>query len=369
MTINQEPTNGSTYFSKAVPDIIMTKSGTDTFILLELKKDATVILSEKYMFDANNSLRVREIGSIFEKYLSANALTSAPVTSNVERSSALVGSFSAKITLGAEVHTTTFTVLKCDAEISVDALPWCATNFLTRSFRQKCTAKERTEYLSFFQKASFGTITIHCKLFYGANLEIEFTMGTIASVSADTITTINTSINRLISTAGLTTATRIYQAHIWLTGTSYTSSVYGYLVDESTTRNQTQFGFINCFGVPETFTATGKVENKKTAEYNQANIASHYRKITQNFVSEKTINSGYLSAQEMTWIDDFICSNNVSLIAIGEPITLVGIDKVESSINKLQYFTFGYRSAKNNHLQFINANSGVFDETFDTTFE
>lgn len=367
MTINQEPTNGSTYFSKAVPDIIMTKSGADTFILLELKKDAVVILSEKYMFDANDTLRVRDIGSIFEKYLSARYLI--PWDDN--RSPNLMGTFSATITQGVETHTTTFSVIKCDAEISVDALTWCSKNFLTRSFREKRTAKGRTEYLSFLQLESYGAINVHCKLFVldnNAVVESEAVHSTL-TIRPNTIWTLTASINDLITQRGLSLNTRVFQYHIWLTGTNFETSKYNFMVDESTPRNKIQFSFINCFGVRETFTATGKVENKKTAEYNQANIASHYRKITQNFVSEKTINSGYLSDEEMNWLDDLVCSYDVALLDTSEQITIVGIDKAESSDNRLQSFTFGYRSAKNNHLQFNNANDGVFDQTFDTTFE
>ena len=318
------------------------------------------------MFDANNSIRIREIGSIFEKYLTARYLI--PWDDN--RSENLMGSFSAKITQGVETHTTTFSVIKCDAEISVDAIPWCSKNFLTRSLREKRTAKGRTEYLSFLQLETYGAISVHCKLFIQQNntvVESEAVHSTLSS-RPNTIWTFTASINDLLTQRGLSLDTRVFQYHIWLTGTNFETSRYGYLVDESTPRNQIEFSFINCFGVRETFTATGKIENKKTAEYSQANIASHYRKITQNFVSEKTINSGYLSDEEMNWIDDLICSNDVAIVENSEPITLVGIDKAESSTNGLQSFTFGYRSAKNNHLQFNNANEGVFDKTFDTTF-
>ena len=367
MTINQEPTNGSTYFSKAVPDIILTKSGTDTSVLLELKKGTDIILTEKYMFDDNNMIRIREIGSIFEKYLTARYL----IPWDDERSENLIGTFSAKITLGAEEHTTTFGVIKCDAEISVDALFWCSKNFLTRSFREKRTAKGRTEYLSFLQLQTYGAIDIHCKLFILQNnkvVESEIVGRTLA-IRPDNIWTFTASINDILSQWGLPLETRVFQYHIWLTGTNFQSSVYAFLVDESSPRNSIQFSFINCFGVRETFTATGKVENKKSAEYNQANIASHYRKITQNFVSEKTVNTGYLSDAEMGWLDDLVCSNDVAIVDTNEQIILVGIDKVESTENKLQSFNFTFRPSNNNHLQFKNANDTIFEKNFSPQFE
>jgi len=191
--------------------------------------------------------------------------------------------------------------------------------------------------------------------------------------AASQVVTFNVSINRILTVAVLPLDTEVLQYDIWIAGIGLTTNVYTYLVDTTPYRDQKSFVFINSFGVLETYTATGRTDNKKTAEYNLANIDNHYRKITQDFVAEKTLNSGHLSETEMEWIDDLLLSYNVSVYTPGtsgadEEITLTAIEKTDTDANELHSFTYNYRRAKNNHLQFLNAAKGIFDATFDQSF-
>jgi len=199
-------------------------------------------------------------------------------------------------------------------------------------------------------------------------------MQTIAASAGDQVTTLNASLVALVTAAELALDTTILQYNIWLTGTGFETAKYAFLVDNTPYRHCKSFVFVNCFGVLETFTATGLTVNEKTNEYNLGNINNHYRKITQDFVSEKTCNSGYLSDVEMEWIDDLVKSYTVGLYTPGvsgmtEEITLVGVEKSDSEANELQAFAFSYRGAKNSHLAFANAAQGIFDDTFDETFD
>lgn len=382
MTVTQQPEANKLYFQKSVPDILIVQNNTIESILFELKITDTLILSEKYLYDSNGKIQIRNLWEVLEKYLSENNLiqefnyliTETHITPIVEE---IVNDET--IYTGGDLVTETesknFSIIKCEAEMETEASTWTAQNFLTRAYREKRTAANRNEFLSFLQLPAQGAITPHFKIVSLQNNTVTETTGTLAEIATKampTIITFNSSIGAALTAARLPTSTVVIQLNIWLTGTGLTTNVYTYLVDNNRYRNSKNFAFVNCFGVPETFTATGTTHNKKTNEFGMGNIDNHYRKISQDFVSEKSCNSGFLSEMEMEWTDDFIKSYIVALYTQGtgltEEITLVGADKTDTEANTLQSFTFGYRTAKNNHLEFRNAVNGIFDITFDQTY-
>lgn len=150
MLVNQEPADNGLYFQKAIPDIILEKNGADTSGSIRIEERCRCDPIEKYVYDVANIIRIRNIGEVVEKYLSIENL--------------MLG-FSYTITEGATVHSSAFTAMKCDAEISVDANTWTAKNFLTRC-PEKRTTKSRNEYLFFLQKLSYGAVTVNFQLFY-----------------------------------------------------------------------------------------------------------------------------------------------------------------------------------------------------------
>lgn len=371
--VDSEPETGKLYFQKNIPDILLSKDGYNS-VLFDLKKGETVILSEIYTYDIDGKIRIRNLYEVIEKYFSSDSVIDMPGTTNIADSLAL--EFSYTITQDVQTHDIAFTVLKCDAEITADASEWTAANFLTRCYLEKRTAKSRNEYLSFLMKNAYGEVTINYKAIYlleGVRTEIIGTLGTIAQQTGDlNVATFNASIHRIMTVSGLVNFTEVLQYDIWLTGTGMITNIYSFLVDNTPYRNTKSFVFINCFGVLESWTSTGTGSNKKTAEYNLGNIDNHYRKITQDFYSEKTCNSGFLWETEMEWIDDLIKSFNVILysqdITQNEEITLIGVDKNDTESNILQAFAFGYRRAKNLHTLFANAAKNISDFTFDQTF-
>lgn len=373
MTITQEPATSGMYFQNSIPDIILKKTDLNNSVAFTLKKGTEIILNEQYVYDSEGLIQIKNIGDLVKNYFVSNPVVS--LGSMVAISDGLCLGFTFLIKEGTTTHENSFIALKCDADISVDAASWTFTNFLTRSYLEKRTAKGRNEYLSFYQKSSYQEITIHYKLFYtlnGTNIEKTGSLGLLPQSSDTHVFTFNTSIGRIITDAGLPLDTDTLQYDIWLTGTDLITDVYTYMVDNMLYRDHSSFVYINCFGVMETFTATGKTINKKTNDYNLSNINGYSRKITQIFISEKTCNSGYLSESEMEWIDDLVNSYIVGLSTssegLSEEITLVSIEKSDSDLNELHTFLFEYRRAKNNHLMFSSAATGLFDDTFDETF-
>ena len=361
MVITQQPIDGAIYFQKSVPDIILTKNAGLTSATFKLKVGGVSVLLETYLYDVNDKIYIRNIFEVCEKYLNSDNL---------------IQLFTYDLTDAGGTVSYSFTALKCDADMTVDANTWTAQNFLTRTYREKRTSKSRNEYLSFLQKHSYGTLTVHFRVVYYSVdhwTEATGTLATIASAATTKITTFNASMGALVTAAGLATDTEIIQYDIWITGTGVETARYTFLPDFNQYRNLKHFVFVNCFGVLETFTATGRTDAKKTAELNMGNIDNRYRKITQDFVNEKTVNSGFLSAEEMEWIDDLILSFAIYTYTPGitgsdEEITITNFEKTDTDANELQSFSFNYRRSKNNHLQFMIAARGIFDDTFDDTF-
>lgn len=262
---------------------------------------------------------------------------------------------------------------------ALNAGTFAADNFLTRLPREKRTATNRNEYLSFIHFDNYGSVIVKYKAYYisssGVYTDKTGNFLTIAAGTGDRYITFNASLAAVRTAAALPTE-EILQYDLWFTESalSIQSNAFTFLPDPNHYRDKKYFVFENSFGVLETFTAAGTTENKISNEYNLANIQSRYRKTTQDFVSEKTCNTGFLSTDEMEWLNDLLLSYNVGFYlpgvsGISEELTLTGHDKTDTDENVLQAFKFNYRRAKNNHLQFAAAAAGIFDTTFDSTFE
>jgi len=355
MTISSEPTNNGLYFQKNIPDIILIKTTADLFVTFELKKDNVVILLEKYTYDVDGKINIRNLFEVLENYLS---------------DSVLMASFSYTITEGATPHTRNFKVIKCDADASSSAADFLKKSFLSRHPGNKVTARYRKEYLSYFQTPAMGIVTVNRAISYVSNGSVLVMNSnyTIPAVTVDTIQTIETSIDSIYN---FPYGTVIHSYMVEIVATGVASIKFGYLVDNNFYRYFKNFVFTNCFGVLETFTATGLQTNAKTGEFNFANIAKHYKKITQEFVSEKSVFSGFVDSYCMDWADDLLRSYNVALYSntsnVSTSIVIVEIDKTDTEANELCSFSFKYRKAKNDHV--VLAENTVFDFTFDTTFE
>lgn len=273
-----------------------------------------------------------------------------------------------------------FNVLRCEADMptGLNAGTFAAENFLTRLPREKRTATNRNEYLTFIHFDNYGSVIVKYKAYYisstGVYTDKTGNFLTIAAGTGNRYITFNASLAAVRTASALPTE-EILQYDLWFTESvqEIESNAYTFLIDSNYYRNKTHFVFENSFGMLETFSATGITENKISNEYNLANIQSRYRKTSQDFVSQKTCNSGFLQVHEMEWINDILLSYNIGLYVPGESgmseeITITAHEKTDTDANKLQAFQFSYRRSKNNHLQFAAAALGIFDNTYDQTY-
>lgn len=373
MTISQQPVAGNLYFQNSIPDIVCENPGSETVLSFELKYNSELILSEDYEFDTVGVVRIRDLKTICAMYLENN---STVVATDLASISGLVGLFTVVITCGTVTISFEFSVLKCDAQMpaGLDAGTWTDKNFLSRSYLQKRTAINRQEYLSFLSKQKWGQLTLNYKITYQSDSIAEKSGTLITIPSAEGIIhTMNVSLLKLMAAAELD-AERVLTYEVWMSGTDLESNHYTFFPDYSVYRDKTNLIFINSFGVLETFTATGRIPVKKTQDISLANIEGRYRKTTQYFVAEKTIYTGHISKMEFDWLDDLLLSYSTGLYTPGtsgmsEEITITSIDVNDTGANDLKSFSFTYKNAENNHLNFAVSARGIFDETFDETFE
>lgn len=375
MNIIQEPTASGLYFHSTVPDIIIEKSDASTEITFELFKAGVSILAEKYVYDSESRITIHNLTEIFEKYFDEQ-MTNLPSSTSFTVPGVGPLVFSFEITEGVTTHSREFKVMRCDAEMIVEPAEWLPKNFLTRSYRQKRTSVQWIEFLSFLQLHSFGICTKHFRLIYmldGVETEAIGTFGTIETAESDVVTSIYVSTGQILTAANLAKLTKCIRFEVWLTGTSFETNRYLFMVDNTPNRTIQPFVFVNSFGVLETFTASGHTYNANKVESSFSQIDRKFRRVHNDLKIERTCNSGYLSENEMEWIDDFICSNaigayNFNDLVIDE-VTISEVEKNNADTNELMAFSFKYRRASNNHLQFLQAADGIFDKTFDNTFE
>lgn len=454
MIVTQMP-NGYC-FEKNIPDIVLQKSPGETFAIIALLIDGGTVIEEKYMFDADGYIRMRQLDNIVSAYLrpqrtvlanhvrttgllkevqvrvSTDSYTNYNLlvanTSQLDTLLIDMGMETARLSeictvgdeliaingiaqsgntihiiddqddalimtnpIGGDVEDSTitfrtfakqtfsFTALKCEADMPTTVTPdnFLLNNFLTRLPREKRTATNENEYLSFLHAADLGEVKIGYKIYYllaDQVAEMDGYLYTFAEVGTSEIKTFNASVAVVRAAANLPTQ-YIYNYAIWFESAEYahTSHYFTMIMADVYHRSKKRFVFENSFGVLETFTCTGQSETKKQVELGMANIQNRYRKIAQSFVAETTISSGFISEDEAEWLDDLLLSYNIAIYTPGvsganEEVALVSADKTDTNTNDLKGFTFVYRRAKNNHLEFTAAARGIFDETFDNTF-
>ena len=444
-----------------IPDIIIQKTGAEQWARIELLIDGKVAVSEKYVFDNNGIVHMRDIGSIVSAYFMAVStvhpthLTTTGLLLDVQVRIA-TGDFT---TYQLKVDSTTyystlridiqdpvlnldirglsdictvgdvlthingietthnvlfsihdqaeelvftdlfngdiedsyitmrtpltsnfeFEVLRCEIDMPASVMPnvFVPNNFLTRLPREKRTGTNENEYLSFLHQPIDGAVNVRYKMYYLDGVVVHEETGVLLNIAATTakeIVTFNASVAMVRALSAHPTA-YIYSYDLWVEKIELdtTTNVFTMLMADIGHRNKVRFVFENSFGVLETFTATGSSSTKKTVDFGFGNIQNKYKKIAQYYITETSQNSGFLTPEEMDWIDDLLLSYNVAIYMPGvsgaqEEIVIIAVDKVDDNSNTMNAFNFTYRPAKNNMLQFTAAAKGIFDDTFNDSF-
>ena len=382
MQYSQRPAEWQLYFHNSTPDIICNKDVASEGLSFALKVRGVVVLDEHYTWDTNGIIQVRNLGEIIEKFLDTTAtVDKVEVVSYLLKGTPII---EFKFTEAATVYVGNFIACKCDVDLgNLNDSSWAARNFLTRCLGTKKTALDRKETVSYLQKDTDNFLYLVAKITFLDNGVIIEQQGNLTmfghapnTTHSHLIATLNTSLISVLKQLGLPNTTEVLNYQVWVSATSNGESgtlcnAYTYLVDSTPYRETASFLFLNAFGTLETFTATGLKTTEKTAEYNLGNIDNHYRKLTQDFKSEQTCNSGFLTENEMEWADDLVKSYSVALMSSNSiaQVTLTKVSKTDTEANVLQSFTFSYQLAKNKNFIFMSKHVGIFEAVFDNTFQ
>jgi hypothetical protein len=359
MLIQQQPDALS--FENNLPDIIIQKTGSEASIVFRLYQGATLIVEEDYIFDTDGFVYIRDLANVVKYYFNDTVVNE----SNYMILTGLVKQFNFTIDAGT-VHN--FTVIRSSAEINGYTAPeFVGSSFLSR-IAQKRTHLHANEFLSLFVYGSDQIITVSYRIFYEQNNQLHDLSGTFLTINDidanDKVVVFNASLDAVIQAAQIT-PTRVYEYRIQAKAFQFT-----FFPDYSNYAQKKLFVFKNCFGCPETFVATGNVVSTSNLDVGYSITGKRMKKTTQDFEKLYQCNSGYLSEDERDWLDDFITSFSVSLLKGSElhDITITAADKSNDTANTLQFFEFSYRFMKTIHLEFSKSIAGIFDHTFDNTF-
>ena len=380
ITIRQ-PEERSYYFSQNIPDFILQKEvGDDDTISFELIINGSSIFTEIYTFDTNGIISIRDISSIVNKYLSYTdelpEQNQYLFTENVHAVACVTYMWGPESF--PDYRDTTYTAIYCNTDMRVDdVLYFLKKNFLTNLQRVKSTSISRKEYLSFFTFEDKGPYTINVRLFLQQPTiitELTAVLALYREDQWDKAVTFECSLARVLEALQLsnTDIVNVLYYDIWVEYSDGETFYYRYMVDHEYYKTTNHFLFFNSFGMAETFTATGNTNTKSIAEYTFGNIQHTYRKLQQNYKKETNVSTGILTEKEMIWLDDFFMSSVVALYnaftGIVDEYVITEIDKEEKTANEIQFASFTMRRAKNIHSVSLKS-FGVFDNTFNTTFE
>lgn len=351
ISIVQQPVSYS--FSSTLADTVLTTTA-DVSVTLTDKTTGTIILAETYVPDLDNYVYIRDLGKVIEGVIDMTAL---------------VGTYNLAITDNAgSSFNFDFTVQYGTIEVNVGANIFIAHCFLTSLQGAKTTSLDRKEYLSL--KVNTAT-DITTTATYSQNGVITTTtiIGKTINIS-DGIVTVDVSPSCFANS---------YQTLEQYTVTAGARS-QTFIVDNISCAGTPSFVFINCFGVKETLTCMGLLdqENKYDGSQfctNEGQYIKYYTLLVKTFTS----NIGIQSQAEAAWVEDIFMSKSVYLYdssGVGKQITVIDPTVKRSSIaTELPSISFTWRYAQenNNILKYKSAASStlgnrIFDDTFDSTF-
>lgn len=135
--------------------------------------------------------------------------------------------------------------------------------------------------------------------------------------------------------------------------------------------------FRNAFGVLETYHFFGTITRKSDNEYTQAKIRGKIRSLRVKENDTFTLNTGVISSHEAERLRDLAASKWIVRMDNGHELVVEDL-QLEEELSPLQPQSgkITFRSAAVTQAfeflktqEFDNANSRIFDPTFDTTFE
>lgn len=250
MTVIQQPDTYS--LTSSVKDLIISS---ETSIIFEVKKGGVSILRETYDPDTNDRIYIRDLGKLFECYLSGSMSTGAQ---------AVYGEF---VLYVDSTSIGSFTALLCKAFTSLPATSFFPDGWpLHLQYGSKVTTPTTKEYLTFYLENG-GTIKVKVKYYSGNQIletatEILFTSTTIA------FQTIEITLQAVVA---LFPSIEPHSIISYMVGVA---DIYSqFLVDWTSYPDTKTFRYLNVFGCPATLVTRGQVVRKRALNFESTRIA------------------------------------------------------------------------------------------------
>lgn len=317
------------------------------------------VLSETYAPDVSGMVYIRDIGKLASLYFSEVNLS---LTNGVDGNSV---SLVITLTEGATVISKTVKIYRCDADTSgtltTDEL---LLKPLTR-YSKKITGIGRKEYVSFY-----SAVTVNIGVCFTTATQDQMTQHTLAPIAADSnFYRFDVSPAVVASLAGITVDQIIYY-NVYKSA----SDIVRFNMDLCPATPVKTFFFRNIFGAQETFTCLGDLMSERSWERERGTINRIQKQVRKDMVRTFTANTGYLTLQGIAAFEDMLNSEMVCVLDNGSLLPIVITEetyKETSRPDEIVSVEFQFRLGTDIQLQYRHnpkAKPGVFDESFDQTF-
>lgn len=343
-------------------DIIL--EAASQMVRLEVKLGIVTILQEDYHPNAEDCITIRDLGKLAALYIpSDNALTlsNSDDTGNVILEVILTEAGESEEPISKYV-----TFYKCDLDfdgsVSVDLLMRMPLSRATT----KMTGPGRKEFISFFGN---NVISLYAVYSNGSRDVSKLIESFVTLADSGKIYKMNVSPQLIAGVVGCLEESLIYY-------NLYKDNkvMIRFRMDERRHVKKTTFLFKNTFNAQETITCFGHELNNRKWEREYGQINNNVLQTSKNKTEEISVSTGYLHPEMFPVLDDLLNSENICVIEgnkLRQVIILSEDFSVTSRKNEPRSFEITYRYASNNFKsQYVPfAKPGIFDETFDKSFE
>ncbi len=344
-------------FTNQFPNITVMGTAEERLLVSVFMGGYSVLEEEAYHFDTDGIATIRGIGNLLEKYFYESDYDIRRFTYNA------IFTFKS----GEETVTETVPVYFCRSYVGGDRLTpeMFRTMPLTRA-KEKHTLPDAKEYLSFVSTAGLSVI---CNITYISNGRMEDTVVDLYTFStSDTYNTVDVSASVIASE--LNAGEKAVYWDVYLSG--HPDKAVRYWLDKPQSFPPTVFVFQNDFGGVESFVCRGIRKDEISAERETGVMLGRAFLAKQTILRSFTVNTGTLDSDQKEMLISLLSSYSLMVLQdnIAIPVIVSGENvSLHNFRSKLPTAEISYTySARNLTTYKYNRSQGIFDYTFDETF-
>ena len=317
--------------SQNLKKIVASADGQSAFLLY---KNGELVIDETYFPDESGTIEI-DIRELVTSLLSVSVPTSDTFTQNNS-----VADFTA--TIGDKEIV--FRTVKGGIAGSTRATDWLAANFLTWQPQIKSVTYMQPEWLTYYAQEDCH---IKCRLY---NQDKSNTDIILATISAGQCISVNTQFARIIN---LNETAKLAYYDIWVESLNTTRLSYAqrYILRDNTSQ-ENYFVFENSVGGMDAVSFTGNTNLEAETEHELAAMDDMSIQASQKMQQWLQQSTGYKSAYEAKWLQDFFTSPQRYVCKDGQIKEIVIQDSAlsDSSSEAVKEYSFKYRYADDRGL-------------------